>query len=38
MVAFAVHDGFTNHRYHYVSLDRTLTLEGGKADFVAGKH
>lgn len=38
MVAFAVHDGYTEHRHHYVSLEHTLALDGGKADFVAGKR
>lgn len=38
MVAFAVHDAFANQRHHHVSLENTLTLDGGKADFVAGKR
>jgi hypothetical protein len=37
-VAFAVHDGFSDHRHHYVSLENTLALDSGKADFVAGKR
>lgn len=38
MVAFALHDGYADHRHHYVSLEHTLTLDGGKTDFVAGKR
>lgn len=38
MVAFAVHDGHADHRYHYVSFEHSLTLDGGSADFVAGKR
>lgn len=36
-VGFAVHDDYANHRFHYVSLERTLVLDQGKADFVAIK-
>lgn len=38
MIGFAIHDGYTEHRYHYVSLEHTLALDGGKADIVAGKR
>jgi cytochrome c-type protein NapC len=34
-VAFAVHAGHTARRFHYVSVERTLAIESGKADFVA---
>jgi cytochrome c-type protein NapC len=34
-VAFAVHAGHTNKRFHYVSFERTLALDSGSADFVA---
>jgi len=37
-VGFALHDDYTDHRYHYVSLEHTLTLDGGNADFVAAKR
>ena len=31
----AIHDGYTEHRFHHVSLDNTLVLDQGNADFVA---
>lgn len=34
-VGFAVHDDYSDHRHHYVSLEYTLQLDSGKADFVA---
>jgi cytochrome c-type protein NapC len=34
-IGFAVHDDYTEHRHHYVSLEYTLQLDGGTADFVA---
>jgi len=34
-VGFAVHAGYTAKRFHYVSLERTLVLDKGSADFVA---
>ncbi|MBL8630176.1 MAG: cytochrome c-552 precursor [Rhodospirillaceae bacterium] len=34
-IAIAIHAGFTAQRYHYVSLERKLVLDSGKADFVA---
>ena len=36
-VAFAVHAGHTDGRFHYISLERSLTLNSGSADFVALK-
>jgi hypothetical protein len=36
-VAFAVHDGHTAGRFHYISLERTLVINSGSADFVAVK-
>lgn len=34
-LGFALHDNYADHRFHYVSLEYTLQLDGGKADFVA---
>jgi cytochrome c-type protein NapC len=34
-VGFAVHDDYAEHRHHFVSLEYTLQLDGGTADFVA---
>ncbi len=34
-IGFSVHAGHTGHRFHYVSLEKTLMLDGGKADFIA---
>jgi Ethylbenzene dehydrogenase len=36
-VAFAVHDGHTAGRFHYISLERTLVIDSGTADFIAVK-
>lgn len=36
-VAFSVHDGHTAGRFHYISLERTLAIDSGNADFVAVK-
>jgi cytochrome c-type protein NapC len=36
-VAFAVHDGHAAGRFHYVSLEHTLTIDSGAGDFVAVK-
>ena len=36
-VAFAIHDDWTEHRFHHVSFEYTLSLDGGNADFVARK-
>lgn len=33
-IGFSVHAGHTAHRFHYVSLEKTLVLDAGKADFV----
>ncbi len=34
-VGFSIHAGYTSQRFHYVSFERTLVLDTGKADFVA---
>ncbi len=34
-VGFAIHAGHTNRRFHYVSMEKTFTLDQGPADFVA---
>ena len=34
-IGFAIHAGHTAKRFHYVSFERTLVLDDGKADFVA---
>jgi hypothetical protein len=34
-IGLAIHAGHTNHRFHYVSLERTMALDQGAADFVA---
>ena len=34
-VAFAIHAGHTDKRFHYVSFERSLALDTGNADFVA---
>ena len=34
-LGFAVHDNQTAHRQHWVSLEQTLVLDSGTADFVA---
>lgn len=34
-VGFAVHAGHSAQRFHYVSLEKTLVIDKGKADFVA---
>lgn len=36
-VSFAVHDGHAAGRYHYISLEKSLVLDSGSADFVATK-
>lgn len=36
-VGFAIHAGHTNQRFHYVSMEKTFTLDQGPADFVAAK-
>jgi cytochrome c-type protein NapC len=37
-VAFAIHAGHTDKRFHYVSFERSLVLDEGGADFVATKQ
>jgi len=37
-VGFAIHADHTAKRFHYVSFERTLTLDGTGADFVAAKQ
>ena len=37
-VGFAIHSGHTSHRFHYVSMERTMVLGSGTADFVAVKQ
>lgn len=34
-IGFAIHDAYAEDRYHHVSLEHTLVLDQGKADFVA---
>ena len=34
-LGFALHDDYADHRYHFVSLEQTLVLDAGQADFVA---
>jgi cytochrome c-type protein NapC len=34
-LAFAIHAGHTARRFHYVSYERTMVLNGGAADLVA---
>lgn len=34
-IGFSVHAGHTAKRFHYVSLERTLALDAGTADFIA---
>ena len=36
-IGFAIHAGHTNKRFHYVSLEKTFTVDAGDADFVAKK-
>ena len=35
-VGLAIHDDFTSHRFHFVSLEQSLVIGGGTADFIAG--
>lgn len=37
MVGFAIHRGHADGRYHHVSLEQSLRLDGGDADIVAAK-
>ncbi|MFC6673524.1 ethylbenzene dehydrogenase-related protein [Marinobacterium aestuariivivens] len=34
-IGFAIHDAYAARRYHHVSLEHTLVLDQGEADFVA---
>lgn len=36
-VGFAVHNNYTDHRFHHVSLEYTLSLDGSGTDLVAVK-
>ncbi|MDH3469062.1 MAG: ethylbenzene dehydrogenase-related protein [Gammaproteobacteria bacterium] len=36
-VGFAIHEDYTDHRFHYISLEHTLSLDQGTADLVAKK-
>lgn len=36
-LGFAIHDAFSEHRYHHVSFRYTLVLDSGDADLVAKK-
>lgn len=36
-LGFAIHDDYTEHRFHYVSLATTMVLDSGAADLVAVK-
>lgn len=33
-VGFALHDDYSDHRYHFVSFEYSLTLDSGSTDFV----
>jgi len=37
-VGFAVHAGHTAHRFHYVSLEKTLAIDQGAADFLVVRN
>ena len=37
-VGFAIHAGHAAQRFHYVSLEKTLVVDLGKADFVASRN
>ncbi|MHB1272600.1 MAG: ethylbenzene dehydrogenase-related protein [Rhodanobacter sp.] len=37
-IGFAVHDGYTDHRFHLISFEQTLMLDHGTADFIASKQ
>ena len=36
-LGFAIHDDYTEHRFHFVSLATTMVLDSGTADLVAAK-
>jgi cytochrome c-type protein NapC len=37
-IGVSLHAGRAHQRFHYVSLEKTLTVDGGKADFVAARN
>jgi hypothetical protein len=37
-LGFAIHDAYSEHRYHHVSFRNTLALDSGDADLVAKKN
>lgn len=37
-IGFAIHDAYAARRYHHVSLEHTMVLDQGEADFVATKQ
>lgn len=37
-IGVSLHAGHAAHRFHYVSLEKTLTVDTGKADFVAARN
>lgn len=37
-IGVSLHAGHAAHRFHYVSLEKTLTIDSGKADFVAARN
>ena len=37
-LAFAIHAGHTAHRFHYVSYERSVAIDSGKADLVAARQ
>lgn len=37
-IGVSLHAGHAAHRFHYVSLEKTLTLDSGKADFVVARN
>lgn len=37
-VGFALHDDYSDHRYHHVSFEQTLILDQGAADFVVKRN
>ncbi|MEQ6341280.1 MAG: ethylbenzene dehydrogenase-related protein [Gammaproteobacteria bacterium] len=38
MVGFAIHDDYTEGRFHYLSFGRNLAIDSGNADFIAVKQ
>ena len=34
----AIHDGYTKGRWHYVSMEQSLAIDSGAAEFVAKKQ